>query len=178
MDDGRSRSRQDSVQRRRLEAQRVTTVRPPATVSLDRLGAPLAGPAGGRGAYRVTRPPRGRDMVGARAAAPRAARGSDSYPGPGVGPAGEAGARPAGEAWARPAGEAGARPAGDLQIDAQPQPAAREDDRTMIVAPRMWEPPPLPPVEVELRRPGRWVLPMTLATLISTGIVLLAVLLR
>ena len=134
------------------------TPRSSAGETIDRLGQPLAGPVAGRGAYQVMRPARGREKVTGLPRS-RVARGSDGPPPPARQPAGGPPAEPLSVAPVRPAA------------------VTREGDHTLEVAPRLWEP-PRAGARLPRRRGSDWLLPMTVACVVSTGLVLLAALLR
>jgi hypothetical protein len=54
----------------------------------------------------------------------------------------------------------------------------RDEDRTMIVAPRVWDSPASPAFAADRPPPGSWLLPVFLATGVAIGLVILALLIR
>ena len=111
-------------------------------------------PIAGLGTYQLMRPPRGREVVGPRAPVvrpPRLPNGSDAF--------------------------------GTIESDvhiAAPVAAVvppPEEDRTLIVATRLYRAEIAPPLADEHRRTG-WLLPIGLAAVVSTVLIALALVLR
>lgn len=110
-------------------------------------------PIAGLGTYQLMRPPRGREVVGPRPPAvrpPRLPNGSDAF----------------------------GSMASDLPIEsAPPVVAPPEEDRTMIVARRLYRAEIAPPLREPARRTG-WLLPIGLAAVVSTVLIALSLALR
>lgn len=134
---GRARSAMESLHRRQLEARRLSE----------------SSPIAGLGTYQLTRPPRGREVVGPRAQVvrpPRLPNGSDAF----------------------------GTIETDFPIESMPVVAPPpEEDRTMIVAARLYRAEIAPPSRDPERRTG-WFLPLGLAGLLSTALILIALALR
>lgn len=144
------------MKRRQLEARRLSE----------------SSPIAGLGTYQLTRPHRGRDVAGPqpqrlpRPQPPRVPRGSDAF---GVI---ESEAPP--RAAARQPKPAAPQP----KAVATP-PAEEPRTRTMLVAPRMVRAQVMaPPSRAQERRRNAWILPIGLATAVSTALIVLALYLR
>ena len=109
-------------------------------------------PIAGLGTYQLMRPPRGREVVGPRAQVvrpPRLPNGSDAF----------------------------GTIESDFPIESTPVLPPPEEDRTMIVAARLYRAEIAPPLRDSERRAG-WFLPLGLAGLLSTILIALALALR
>lgn len=144
---GRARSAMESLQRRQLEARRLSE----------------SSPIAGMGTYQLIRPARGREVVRASKSVPlppRVPNGSDAF---GL-----------------------IEPDRDIEDIALPPPRSmplpasdhRDDERTPRVAQRIYRAEIAPPPAIEQTTTTGWVLPMSLATAVSTVIIALALWLR
>ena len=145
---GRARSAMESLQRRQLEARRLSE----------------SSPIAGMGTYQLMRPARGREVLRSRKSVPRPPRvpnGSDAF---GL--------------------IASNRDIEDLALPpprSRPEPAtdSRADERAPLVVQRTYRAEIAPPPAIEQTAPSTgWVLPLSLATAVSTVILALALWLR